>query len=242
MNAWRRGERGHLMAGLVAGIAIMIIFTTLAAQAWLEVVRRDNEAEMIFRAQEIVRAIQRYRRDHGGLAPEKLEQLMEPGPRGQYYLRHLYKDPLVPGGKWGLLYVGPGGAILDPSAMAEEGDQAGIGGGIGGLLNPPPSPEGQPPNEGGGVQPMKPLQSAFGGSGEQAGLRIAGVKSLSKDSPFRYYKGLSDYSEWLFTYLDLESMMPGGRPNPDFPLVNPPNRSPGSMQPPQSPPQTSPPN
>jgi hypothetical protein len=47
-----------------------------------------------------------------------------------------------------------------------------------------------------------------------AGLRIAGVKSLSEDTPFRVYNGLTEYSQWQFTYLDLEQQkLPGqGRP------------------------------
>ena len=42
------------------------------------------------------------------------------------------------------------------------------------------------------------------GGGEQTGLPIAGVKSLADDSPFRYYKGLTEYNQWLFSYFDLE--------------------------------------
>ena len=61
----RDGERGHLMAALVMAIAVMSIFSVIAVQEWVEVVRRDNEAEMMFRAQDIVRSIQRYRQDHG---------------------------------------------------------------------------------------------------------------------------------------------------------------------------------
>jgi hypothetical protein len=121
------------MAGLMAGVAIMLILSTVAFQAWSDLLRRDNEAEMMFRAQDIVRAIQRYRRDHGGSGPLKMELLMEPGPKGQYYLRRLYEDPLVPDGKWGLLYLGPGGQILDPNAQLAEGGLGGLGGGLGGL-------------------------------------------------------------------------------------------------------------
>ena len=121
-------EKGHLMAGLMAAVAIMMIFSTMAFQAWSEVLRRDNEAEMMFRAQDLVRAIQRYRRDHGGMGPEKLEQLLEPGPKRQYYARQVWTDPLVPDGKWGLLYFGPGGALVDPSNELQGG---GLGGGLG---------------------------------------------------------------------------------------------------------------
>jgi type II secretory pathway pseudopilin PulG len=44
------------MVALMAGIAIMLILSTVAAQSWADIVRRDNEAEMMFRAQDIVRA------------------------------------------------------------------------------------------------------------------------------------------------------------------------------------------
>src|SRR5262245_48993168 len=105
----RRGrESGHLMVGVMAAVAILVILSTVAFQSWADVLRRDNEAEMMFRAQEIVRAIRKYQKDRGA-PPTELKQLMEPGNRGQYFLRHLYKDPLVKGGKWGLLFAGPGG-------------------------------------------------------------------------------------------------------------------------------------
>ena len=54
-------EHGHLMAGLMCLIAIKLIFATMVFQAWEDVLQRDKEAEMIFRGQEIARAIQRYR-------------------------------------------------------------------------------------------------------------------------------------------------------------------------------------
>jgi type II secretory pathway pseudopilin PulG len=227
-----RGQRGHLMAGLMAAVAILMIFSAMAFQAWSEVLRRDNEAEMIFRAQEIVRAIQRYRKDHGGIGPEKLKDLMEPGPRGQYYMRRLYTDPLVPDGKWGLLFMGPGGTIVDPSVTPEEGGLGqGLGSGLdrlgdrgaGGTQQQQQQQQGQR----GGPEARRldtGRQARAGGlggvgnrqpdSGETGGLRIAGVKSLCEDSPFRVYKQLTEYSQWLFTYLDLEQQqIPGqGRP------------------------------
>ena len=53
----RRRERGHLMVGLVAMVAIMMILSGQAVQEWTDVLRRDNEAEMMFRAQEILSLI-----------------------------------------------------------------------------------------------------------------------------------------------------------------------------------------
>jgi hypothetical protein len=232
------------MVGLMAMIAIMMILTTATFPAWNDVVRRDDEAEMIFRAREICRGLQRYQRDRGTL-PTKLDQLMEPGSRGQYFMRRLYTDPLVKGGKWGLLFLAPGGGIYDPNG--EQG-----AGGVDAMGNPivaPASPfGGQQQGAGGsklqnlgnpqaGAQPgmagqggTKPGQAfgggAFGGEGE-TGLPIAGVRTLCPDKPFRIFRDQEDYSKWLFTFNDQDLQpppLPGAGPNP-FPKN--PNQNPG---------------
>jgi type II secretory pathway pseudopilin PulG len=215
----RRGkQRGHLMAGLMASVAIMMILSTVAFQTWSDYLRRENEAEMIFRAEDIVRAIQRYRKDHGGVGPMKLEDLMEQGPKRQYYLRQLYEDPLVKDGKWGLLYAGPDGAIIDPNAEVEEGGIGGLGAplGRGGRARRKSafdndrggnrsafgraSKSGLSKNRAGlSRSPLNPSDST-----EMEGLPVAGVKSLCEEKPFRVYNGLTEYREWLFTYVDLE--------------------------------------
>jgi type II secretory pathway pseudopilin PulG len=209
-----RDQAGWLMAGLVVVIAIMLIFSAVGFQGWANVVQRDNEAEMIFRAQDLVRAIQRYRKDHGGIGPEKLEELKEPGTKGQYYLRQEWTDPLVEDGKWGLLYTGRGGAIIDPCAPGPT-----LGGPGGGL------PDSIFDKDRKRKRPGRDLQNRAGGRGNQnqgrgeqsTGLRIAGVKSLCEEEPFRLYRNQAEYKLWLFTYLDLEqqAQAPSGE-NPDL--------------------------
>lgn len=239
----RSGERGQLMAGLAAATAILAVMSTIAFQQWAEMLRRDNEAEMIFRAQEIVRAIQRYRQEHGGQGPLQLELLLEPGTKGQYYIRQLYEDPLVPDGKWGLLYAGPGGQIIDPNAEdASESLLPGLGGG--GLGNQQgqqglQGQQGQAGNQSslnvqgnqGIPQGGRPGQLGLSGGGQQGGtgLPIAGVRTLAEDTPYRIYNGLTEYSEWLFTYFDLERAnaqgnQPGGQQPAGRPGANPGSR------------------
>jgi hypothetical protein len=215
-------ERGHIMAGVLVLLAIMLIFSTVVFQSWEEVLRRDNEAEMIFRAEEYVRAIQRFRKERG-VPPAKLEDLMEPGPRGQYYLRQLYKDPLVKDGKWGLLYAGPGGEVIDPNAptppvlSTEQLDQLGV----------PDTARARKRTERAEVEGKAvrgqqfrpigggPLDSEVAGGRQLAGLPIAGVKSLCDDRPFRVYKGQLLYRDWLFTYMELErAKLPGQQGGP----------------------------
>jgi len=240
-----RGERGHLMAGVMVLLAIMLIFSTIVFQSWEEVLRRDNEAEMIFRAEEIVRAMIRYKKAHGA-APEKLEQLLDPGPQGQYFLRRAYTDPLVRGGKWGLLYAGPGGGVLDPNAQVtgfteEQLDALGVDDRAFArrkLERESPFGRGQ---EGGAQQPaFQPItdenqMSSMGGGRQYAGLQLAGVRSLCTDKPFRVYKGQEQYKDWLFTWVEAERpKVPGqdrrqgaGRRQPQSPLGQPDARRPG---------------
>lgn len=185
----RSGESGHLMIALVVALAIMLIFSTVATRSWQEVVRRDHEADMIYRAQEIVRAIAKYRKANQRL-PNKLEELMEPGPKGEYFLRRQWEDPLVKDGKWGLVFAAPGGGVIDPNSPSAE-------------LQPSPFGDGGP-------SPTTPKDALTPGlTGQDAtGLPIAGVKSLSKDRPFRSYKDQREYALWLFTILDLEPQVP----------------------------------
>jgi len=198
------------MVALVAAIAIMMIVGTVAMQAWVDVVRRDNEAEMIFRAQDLVRALKRYQLDKsagtgaGGL-PTELKDLMEPGSKAQYFLRHLWKDPLVKDGKWGFLYAAPGGGLVDPEAPVPA--------------EPDPRATNLPSPSLTDEKGLKDLEKSIfekdkpGEVDKLAGLPIAGVRSLCKDKPFRVYREKTQYSEWQFTIFDLDNPQAvGGQP------------------------------
>jgi hypothetical protein len=222
-TAARAGERGHLMAGVLVLLAIMLIFSTVVFQSWEEVLRRDYEAEMIFRAEEYVRAIQRFRKDRG-VPPAKLEDMMEPGSRGQYVLRRLYKDPLVKDGKWGLLYAGPGGEVIDPNAPTppvlspEQLDQMGVPETARARKRTEVAQQRGTLDRGHQSGPIggQPLEDSEVAGGRQlAGLPVAGVKSLCDDDPFRIYKGQRRYADWLFTYMELErAKLPGQKGGP----------------------------
>jgi len=199
-------QRGALIVALMAGIAIMLILSTVAVQAWADISRRDNEAEMMFRAQDIVRALKRFQADKGKL-PTELKELMEPGQKGQYFLRQLWKDPLVKGGNWQFVYASPAGGLFDPSVpvVPQTGDAAQPGL-TQSLLNP--TEPGALPGTG------KPGD----GSADPTGLPIAGVKTRCKDRPFRRYKDKSEYSEWVFSIFDLDPRGPAqNQPNQQNP-------------------------
>ena len=216
-----RKQRGVLMVALMAGIAIMLILSTVAVQSWTDVARRDKEAEMMFRAQDIVRALKRFQADKGKL-PTEFKELIEPGSKGQFFLRQLWKDPLVKGGKWQFVYASPAGGLFDPTVpAAPPGGEGTLPGSSPSLLNPAQPPGGSA--TGTGTDFLNPGD----GSGDPTGLPIAGVKTRCKDKPFRKYKDKTEYSDWVFSIFDLQ---PGGA----VPTPQPQQNQQGQLNPPSS--------
>jgi len=112
-----RSESGAILIVFMVTLAVAAIALGAAVQAWSTTWRRENEEELIFRGNQYVDGIIAYRKEHGGQFPLTLEDLFKPGPRRLRYIRRLYKDPIVPDGKWGLLYLMPGGqGVYDPKA------------------------------------------------------------------------------------------------------------------------------
>ncbi|HET8948344.1 MAG TPA: hypothetical protein VFQ07_15295 [Candidatus Polarisedimenticolia bacterium] len=127
----RKNEEGALLIILMVGVAVAMVGIAVAFQSWSIVWRRDSEEELIFRGQQYADAIKAYRKEHGNQCPPNLEELMKPGPRQVRYIRKLFKDPMVKGGKWGLLYLMPqGNAIYDPVAAQVAKDQKNAAGGL----------------------------------------------------------------------------------------------------------------
>jgi len=213
----------------------VMILSTVAVQAWADIARRDSEAEMIFRAQDIVRALKRFQLEKGKL-PTELKELMEPGNKGQFFLRRLWKDPLVKGGQWQYLYAGPAGGLFDPTAEGAPG-VPGLPGAVAPPGLPPPAsglqqtgqqPTGPQGNQPGAFPPFASIGKLNDGSSETTGLPIAGVKSRCKDRPFRRYKDKSMYSEWTFSIFDLDPHPPPV----NTPAVNQQNRTGAPFPPP----------
>jgi hypothetical protein len=127
MNGGRRGgrESGSLLVIIMIGVAVTSIALGAATQAWRTTWRRDSEEELIFRANQYVDGIVAYRREHAGQFPLDLEVLAKQGPRRLRYIRKLYKDPIAKDGKWGLLYLMPGGqGVYDAKAAQKAQDKA----------------------------------------------------------------------------------------------------------------------
>lgn len=202
------GERGYAMAALLAALAVMGIMLSVALPAWRTIVQREREAELVFRGQQYVQAIELFSRRTGGF-PTSLEML-----RDGRFIRKLYTDPItntafqpvylgqatpgVPGGV-------PGGA---------PGAQQGRGG-------PATSGRGQPPAgvaAGRGMAGSQPFSAGPLGQrgGAVAAGPIIGVMSRSTAESIRAYNGRNRYNEWLFVSTATTNQ-PGGPPGQVLP-------------------------
>jgi hypothetical protein len=177
----RKGEEG-------AGLLIILMM-----QSWSVTWRRDSEEELIARGNMYVDAILAYRKDHGGQFPTNLEDLAEQGQRRVRYIRRLYEDPIAPDGKWGLLYLMPGGqGIYDPGAA--ERQAAGGGSPFSAAGNPagsalPPGPPGFTPLNmdptGSGVARMPGMTPGAMPGGVPGGLPGGGLPGGGLPTPPR---------------------------------------------------------
>jgi type II secretory pathway pseudopilin PulG len=97
----RGASRGLVYPILLLGILILGIATAGVAQVWSTQVKREKEADLLFRLGEIRQAIARYRTDHNRL-PKELKDLLE--DRTQLairrYLRRIYPDPMTGKPDW----------------------------------------------------------------------------------------------------------------------------------------------
>src|SRR3989442_4802061 len=109
----------------MVALAVAVIALGAAVQAWSTTWRRDNEEELIFRANQYVDAIIAYRKEHGGQFPLNLEDLHKPGPRRYRYIRRLYNEPIAKDHKYGRLYLMPGVQGVDDPKAAQKGQEKG---------------------------------------------------------------------------------------------------------------------
>lgn len=104
----RERQRGFILAMVLAFATIIGIMITKLWPAHYVEVRRENEAELIFRGEAIARAIRLYQA-RTGTYPTSLDSLQKLRPR---ILRKLYKDPMTKDGEWDVVtavQAGPSG-------------------------------------------------------------------------------------------------------------------------------------
>ncbi len=202
----RSSQGGFTMVAVLVALAVLSIMMGVAVQTVTFQMRREKEAELIFRGRQYVEAIRLYRQKYGRF-PNSLKEIWDAKPR---VIRKMWKDPITDSWYWGLIHPGQGGRRI--------GGGRGAGGGFGPPATPTPTvtptpfptpPPGTPPDE---------LPMEIG--------PIIGVYSRSCEKSIKIYEGHSTYCEWKFV-LKVQAQTPtaGG--------VRPPSgrRPPGSVPP-----------
>lgn len=182
----------------MVGITVLMILLTASAQSWTAIMKREREAELIFRGNQYMQALRLYAVDHGGSYPIELKTLLERGPRGYRYIRQLYADPFDEEGEWNLIYLAPNGrgawnphARLPQNVVEAAGGVAGAaaaglaGGGLSGG------------SAGSGLPASHPNRKSGFSSGN-INTPIVGVVSKGTDRAFQVYYGKHHYDEWEF--------------------------------------------
>ena len=165
----RVAGRGYTLVALVVIFAVMSILVAAALPYWSQVMKRDKEAELIFRGLQYAEAIRVFQLRFNRL-PNSLDELIEVNPRS---IRRLWKDPMTDSGEWEVVQGQVGGAAARPGQVVAGGTAPG------------------------GRQELGDTSEAS--SRRRAPGPIIGVRSRSKDEALRSFMGASSYSQWLFS-------------------------------------------
>ncbi len=113
---------GYTLIVLVIAITLLSIAVATALPLVSGQIKRDKEAELVFRGLQYAEAIRVFQRRFGR-PPSTLDELMDVRPRS---IRQLWKDPMTEDGKWVLLVAGVQQGQRDPNAPP-GGDAQGRG-------------------------------------------------------------------------------------------------------------------
>lgn len=115
---WR--GRGSVYIGALVALAILGVMLGQFGTLWATQERRAREADLLAHGNEIRRAIGRYYdASPAGQYPKSLDDLvLDPRqPVVARYLRRAWRDPLPPGGEWGIV-PGPDNGIVGVYSQA----------------------------------------------------------------------------------------------------------------------------
>lgn len=196
-------EGGYTLVIIVLTIAIMSIFMAVAVQTVEFQMRREREAELIFRGQQYVEAIRLYKAKYGR-HPMRMKEIWEADPK---VVRKQWLDPITDSENWGLIFLGQEGRRIGPEnafqgtpgateTVTFQGSQRGLG-----------------------------SDSSFANrnsEGEMIGP-IVGVHSKSCEESIKIYEGRNTYCEWQFVLREKGQgrgstkpvTQPGGPPGPN---------------------------
>ena len=112
-------EKGYNLVILVVAITVLHIALAVSVPLWSTQIRREKEAEAIFRGLQYAEAIRVFQQRFGRY-PTTVEELLEVEPRS---IRQLWTDPLSLGGELGFGLLVPSGQ--QGSRAAQSGRRRG---------------------------------------------------------------------------------------------------------------------
>ncbi len=110
----RRNQQGFTYLMLLWWVAISGVMLMAVSHSWVMASRREREAELVYRGEQIRAALQSYAKVplSNGLTtyPKRLEDLLEDQRTGKVvrHLRQVWRDPITNSPTWGLLKAGDG--------------------------------------------------------------------------------------------------------------------------------------
>ena len=100
------------MAALLVSMSAMCLLISVALPVWRTSIRREREAELVFRGEQYVRAVVLFQRKYAGTFPPTVDVLLH-----ERFLRRRYLDPIT-NEDFQLLYVDvPSGEAFDGGSI-----------------------------------------------------------------------------------------------------------------------------
>ncbi len=194
---------------LMVAFTVMLIALAAALPSVYHESQREKEEELIFRGTEYARAIYLFQRQFQRY-PKSVDELIR--TNNIRFLRHAYKDPITPNGKWRFIHVGPNGALIDSLTVGPQRQPQFVGAFGQSPRGPSPSSSILGGSEGqqgaGDAQKETPKvrpgceggksESAFFTDNQVQGALIAGVASCSNKTSIRVWNKKTKYEEWEF--------------------------------------------
>lgn len=102
------GSRGFTYIFVLILMVFIGIGLASAGKVWKTVIQREKEEELLFRGDQIVKALESYYNSgHGGVnfLPRKLDDLLKDNRflNIKRHLRKIYKDPMTEDGEWDII-------------------------------------------------------------------------------------------------------------------------------------------
>ncbi len=111
-------KNGFALSFVVITLLFVGIGMASVGKIWSKIIQREKEEELLFRGDQIRKAIESYYYDskncrHPNMYPSSLEDLLKDKRclSVQRHLRKLYKDPMTIDGEWELIPVTPEGEV-----------------------------------------------------------------------------------------------------------------------------------